>query len=74
MNRIVERQRFRCVADDGSEHTIIEFQEMIDTSTLKGRELVPGIKSLRDSHGGPCNFIDDDTFEIVQTGQIVRKV
>lgn len=74
MNRIVERQRMRCRADDGSEHIIIEYQEMIDATTIKGRQFVPGIKSLRDSHGRPCNFIEDGVFEIVQTGQIVRKI
>ena len=74
MDRTVEKRRIRCRADDGSEHTIIEYQEMIDASTMDQTKSVPGFTTLVDSHGRVCNFIDDDTFKIVATGQIVRKV
>lgn len=74
MRRLVEKQRHHCRADDGSEHTIIEYQEIIESQTMTGHHSVPGLKTLRDSRGRHCNFIDDDTFEIVETGQTVRKV
>ena len=74
MSQTIERRRIRCRSDDGSEHTIIEYQEMIDVSPVDRTKSVPGLKTLVDSLGRHCNFTDDDTFEIVVTGQIVRKV
>lgn len=65
---------FLCRADDGSEHTVIVTQKMIDASTMEDQEFVPGMKTLRTLFGQHCNFIDDNTFKIVETGQTIRKI
>ena len=74
VNRVVERQRFKCRDDDGNEHTVIEYQELIDTSSDDGPGSIEGMRSLVDSRGHDITPIDDNTFQILLTGQILRKV
>jgi len=44
-----------------------------DASTRDGRSSVPGNAEIRCLDGRHVNRLDDDTFEIVETGQIVRR-
>ncbi|MDO8531902.1 MAG: hypothetical protein Q7T26_07015 [Dehalococcoidia bacterium] len=75
MKREVEAGRFRVVTDDGRLFVIVEYQEFIPVGTLTSRhEEIPGMKRLATSTGFHVNFIDSTTFEIVETGERVRKV
>lgn len=61
-----EIERFRAVAADGYETTIIVYQEFIDTGTRKNpNAVVPGLREVRTIDGFACNCKDEDTFEIV---------
>lgn len=65
----------RCADDQGAEHEIEEWQEFIDAGHMQNPHArIPGMKELRLRQGGGVNFIDNDTFEIVSTGKIVRRI
>lgn len=65
-----EFEEFEAVADDGTVHTIVCIQEYVDD--LSGP--IKGMRRLELLDGSPVNYIDDSTFKIVHTGQIVRKL
>ena len=65
MQRSASNQ-IRARSDDGKEHTILESTKM--STTLKGARRW----ALED--GTPVEFIDDDTFKLAGTGEILKKV
>lgn len=67
--------RHDCIAEDGTRHIIEEWQQQIRAGHQQDpHATIPGMKRLVTSRGMRVNYIDQATFEIVQTGQIVRKV
>jgi hypothetical protein len=72
---MIETRRFRALKDDGNIVTVIELQEQIRFRPLSGTaSVVAGAKVLTLSDGSHVNFIDEDTFKIVETGEIVRRL
>lgn len=63
-----------CVDDDGGRHLVDEYQEVRETSDLSGTHVLRGLKDMRLRGGGPVNFIDENTFRIVRTGQTIRRI
>lgn len=75
MNRRVVIGSFRAVSDGGTQYEIVIFQEFIPTSSHDDPQgEVPGLKSLLTDTGLVVNYIDPETFKIVATNEIVRKV
>lgn len=68
--------RYRCRGDiAGREYVVIEYQNMVPFNGLEGGvQYRGGTKGLELVGGGNLNFIDENTFEIVQTGEIVRRI
>jgi hypothetical protein len=71
MEQMIAAHQMR--ADDGTEYEVFEFQEYQDASTFDGEGSIKGLKSLRLSNGRHVNWIDDDTFQIVGSGTIIRR-
>ena len=69
-----ETGRFRAVSDDGEGFIVIECQRIIETRTFTGTLITKGLKRFRLSDGSSVNRLDPETFQIVQTQQIIRKV
>jgi hypothetical protein len=69
-----ETGRFRAISDDGQEFVVIEYQPICETRTLSGTSITKGLKRLVLSDGSSVNQIDPETFKIVQTHQIIRKI
>jgi len=63
---------FKLIDDQGSEFTIFEYQEVIENPSLKWIKTGPNWFRLSD--GTPVNKIDDDTFKIVTTDSVLRRV
>lgn len=59
--REVELGSFLVKTDSGKEYTMVEYA------------VVTGMKRYTTSTGLFANRIDDETFELVQTGEVVRK-
>jgi hypothetical protein len=61
--------------DDGQQVIVIEWQTIITTSLISGpRTRVPMTRSFTLANGSSVNQIDDNTFQVVQTDQMLRKV
>ena len=74
MKSIREIGRFSAKSDSGQVYVIIEHQEYNQVRTLKVDTELPSLKSWVTSTGLFVNQIDAETFQIVQTDEIVRKV
>ena len=61
-------------SDGGDRHVVLEYQEFIEVETKDGREFIPGMKEYHLETGGRVNWVDDDTFKIVQSGAILKRV
>jgi hypothetical protein len=71
----VEVKRFLAKSDDGKYYTIIEYQSYTSTATLENPHgEIAGFKRLVTSTGLQVNFIDAETFKIVETNETLRKL
>ncbi len=55
-------------------YVVIEFQTIVIQTTMTGTRRGGGSKSLRLSDGRHINFLDEKTFKIVATDEIITKV
>lgn len=64
-------RKYECRRENGSVVKVSEYQEMIDATSAidKVRKYLPGLKRLQLEQGGAVNFIDENTFEVVATGE-----
>lgn len=70
-----EIARHECEDDDGSRYTVIEYQNYTRSRPISGpAQNIPTTKELFLSDGRAVTWIDDDTFEIVATDEIIRKI
>lgn len=70
-----EIRRFIAETDDGEKFTIIEYQNFTTHRPINGpSQTIPGLKRLTLLDGSHVNMIDEETFQIVQTDQIIRKI
>lgn len=70
-----EITRHRCEDDHLNEYTVIEYQNYRRWTPISGRsEDVPTTKELFLSDGRSVNFVEKNTFKIVDTDQIIRTV
>ncbi|PZV37482.1 hypothetical protein [Mesorhizobium kowhaii] len=71
--RIIARHKAR--GDDGTIYDITEIQEFEEHRTVNGEWVRwDGFKRLELDGGGYLNWKGDDAFEIVSTGEIIRKI
>jgi hypothetical protein len=49
-----------------------EFQEFIDAGGKDGADWIPGMRFFELGNGSKVNYINETTFEVVQTGMILR--
>ncbi len=68
-----ELGRYRCVTDDGSCVDIIEYQHVRIVDTDMGVRHYPGARWMVTANGEAVRYMDKVTFEIVDTGELVRR-
>lgn len=74
IKRIDTIERFPATDPDGNTYQIIVRQEIIGAASLDDPHAeVPGMKSVYLSDGSRVNRIDANTFEIIQTGTIIKR-
>lgn len=74
IKRIDTIERFVATDSDGNRYQVIVQQEIIDASSLDDpHHEVRGMKSVYLSDGSRVNRIDADTFEVFQTGTIIKR-
>ena len=70
-----EIERFDAESEDGDRVTIIRWQKVIDTGAQDGTRIhAAGLDSFTTDDGNDVRLIDDDTFGVVRTEMIVRRV
>jgi hypothetical protein len=69
-----EIQGIQTIGDDGRTYTLIEYQEFRRTTSLSdGVSMTRGLSRLELEDGRAVNQRDSDTFEVVESGQVLRK-
>ena len=71
----IEKERFLAQDDSGRVYTVIIHQQVHEHRPLSGpsRTIKGGLRAVL-SDGRSLNRLDAETFEIVQTHEVVRKV
>lgn len=70
-----EIARYECQDDEGSFYVVVEWQMVNTFNSLSGSQRARGgSKFLNLLNGASVTPIDDNTFKIVQTGKIIRKI
>jgi putative component of toxin-antitoxin plasmid stabilization module len=73
MAEIVEK--FDAKTDNGKVYRIVVRQSRVDMGSLDDPHASkPGLREFRTDDGGPVSMKDEQTFEIVRTGEIARRV
>jgi len=67
--------QFFAETDEGDEYQVLVYQRAVSFRPLSGpRQQLGGARDYRLADGRDLNPISDDVFEIVETGQILRRV
>lgn len=68
--------RVAVVSDTGRRLEVLVYQEFVDATNLqsRGEEWLPGLRQYRVAGGGHVNFRSEGTFELVETGEILKAV
>lgn len=70
-----EIDRFEAKDDDGKIFTVVEYQHMIEVTPISGpTSIAKGTKELFLTNGHSVEYIDDETFKVIETGKIIRRV
>jgi hypothetical protein len=71
-----EIERFEAQTENGTVLTVVIFQEFVDATAMgdTAQRWIPGMKRIELDDGSPLNFIDNKTFRLVLTDQIVRRI
>ena len=70
-----EVRRFRAKGDDGTIYTVIEYQNFTSFRPMSGPpSSAAGSRELELDNGTPVNFLDEDTFQIFDTEETIRRV
>ncbi len=75
MGRTAEIDRFLAVSDKGTEYTVVVSQYFISTRNAdKSPGEIPGVRDMITTTGQIVNPLDDNTYRIASTKEILRKV
>lgn len=70
-----EVQRIQAQGDDGARYTVIEYVWVTELHPISGEpSSVKGAREWRLDDGRHVNMIDAETFEILDTDEIIRKL
>lgn len=65
--------RYRCNTSDGSSLDVAEFQYFTTKASNKGLRNYPAARRLQTDEGEFVRFIDTIAFEIIESGELVRR-
>jgi hypothetical protein len=66
-------ERIACIGDDGSSLTILLLRHSDAVETGRGVRFVLGARRFAMPDGGAVRYLDRLTFEVVATGELVRR-
>jgi hypothetical protein len=68
-----ELSRTRCLGDDGSPLVVIEYQHVERRRTDSGERSYPGARRWALAGGEPVRPLGDGIWEVVATGEMLRR-
>ncbi|HEX7851796.1 MAG TPA: hypothetical protein VF485_18840 [Sphingomonas sp.] len=68
-----EISRTRCVGDDGSSLIVVEYQHVDRRETGSGERTYPGARRLALANGEPVRSLGDGAWEVIATGEVLRR-
>lgn len=68
-----EISRTRCVGDDGTPLVVIEYQHVERRRTESGERSYPGARRWALACGEPVRSLGDGVWEVVATGEVLRR-
>lgn len=68
-----EVDRFRCMSDDGTCLTVLEHRHIAIVDVEGKTRSLRGARRLALSTGERVRYIDANTFEVVDTGELLRR-
>ena len=66
-------ESFWLYGKDGAKHRAYIHQERVNASSLDGPDLILGPKTARLATGPALNFVDDNTFKNIVTGELLTR-
>ena len=70
-----EIDQFEVISEAGKEYTMTVYQEYINVSSHDDpNATIPGHKQAHTLEGYHVNFIDNNTFKIVETNEVVHRI
>lgn len=74
MREVIEE--FDAKSEAGTVYRLVVSRSRINTTSLQsnGRESRPGLPGIETAEGWKVNHIDDHTFRLVKTGEILKRV
>jgi len=70
-NEARQINQFKVADDQGNEYTLVEYQNITETRSLKWRRAGPSWFGLAD--GTPVGQVDDETFRIETSDTVLRR-
>lgn len=64
---------FLVVDDEGNEYRLVVYQDTIASRTRSGVRYAGGLKSVKTADGLPVERIDNETYQLRDTGRLLRK-
>jgi hypothetical protein len=70
-----ELARYKCLGDDGSNVVVVEYRYVHNSHTENGSpRRYPGARHLILTTGEPVRYVDAYTFEVIESGELLRKI
>jgi hypothetical protein len=69
-----ELARYRCVGDDGTRIAVVEYRYVHMARDSVGTRRHLGATKLTLETGEPVRYIDPDRFEVIESGEMIRKL
>ena len=70
----IEIRRIRCVGDDGAWLTVVEYRHRTSSAMAGRRRELIGAGHLALATGEPVRYIDPNTFEVLGSGELLRRL
>src|SRR5690242_2599508 len=66
--------RYRCVGDDKTPLVVLEYRHLHQAHGSKGVRRHVGARRLALGNGASVRYIDAETFEVIQSGELLRRL
>ena len=66
--------RYRCIGDDETPLVVLEYRHLHQAHSSKGVRRHLGARRLALGNGAAVRYIDAETFEVIESGELLRRL